>query len=252
MRYLLLLLISMALSCAAQAQQEVQVVLKSGKVLKGRLTNSVYEDFITLEQSALERQNIAIEKVQSIHFGAIPDTLRNDKQKDFFKREPAYFHLSEFYMLLGRDSDGSGYTNLSVHTVNGYAFSPHLMLGGGIGLDKYGDFLVAPLYLSVRGLIVERSISPFYYANLGWGHMWITQEIPEWIDYHDTDGGYHFQAGLGYQFNMKASAITLGLGYRLQKTHLHYSTQTWGWGTETEIEEDRLLRRFAISLGLTF
>lgn len=254
MRTVLFTCLFILIFSALKAQQKVNVVLKSGKIVYGTLVNSVFEDFITLEYSELERENIPVEKISSIHFGEYQAKEVEEASKAFFRRERGFFHTINFQLLFGKDSEGYGYTNVSFHTVNGYAFSPRLMLGGGVGLDKYGDFMVTPLYASLRGLITERKVSPYYYFNGGWGFMWKPEDQADWIDYQDADGGYHLQAGLGYQINMQESAFTLSAGYRLQKTHLTYTMNGWDWGgqTETVIDEERLLRRFVISLGYTF
>ncbi|WP_277480070.1 hypothetical protein [Catalinimonas alkaloidigena] len=243
------------MSCVTlHAQQKVNVVLKNGKIVYGTLVNSVFEDFITLEYSALDRENIPLNKISSIHFGKYQAKEVEEANKAFFRRERGFFHDINFQLLFGQDSEGYGYTNVSFHTVNGFAFGPRLMLGGGVGLDKYGDFMVTPLYASIRGLIIERKVSPYYYFNGGWGFMWKPKDQVDWIDYQEADGGYHLQGGLGYQINMKASALTLSAGYRLQKTHMTYIMNGWDWGgaTETVIDEDRLLRRFVLSFGYTF
>lgn len=254
MRFVFLLFTMLLISASLKAQQKVNVVLKNGKTVYGTLVNSVFEDFITLEYGELERENIPIEKVVSIHFGEYQASNAEKKTETFFRRERGFFHTTDLQMLIGESSGGYGYSNMSLQTVNGYAFSPHLMLGLGSGFDKYGDFLITPLYASVRGLIVERKISPFYYVNSGWGFMWKPEDQENWIDYHDSGGGFHFQGGLGYQINMKQSALTFSAGYRLQKTHLAYTINGWDWGgsTETTISEERLLRRFALSFGFTF
>lgn len=254
MRTLILLCTFILLSASLKAQQKVNVVLKNGKTVYGTLVNSVFEDFITLEYSELERENIPVEKISSIHFGEYQPLKTEEAPKAFFRRERGFFHATDLQLLIGESSGGSyGYTNMSLQTVNGYAFNSHLMLGIGTGFDKYGDFLVTPLYASVRGLIVERKTSPFYYLNGGWGFMW-KPEDKDWLDYHDNGGGYHLQGGLGYQINMKQSALTFSAGYRLQKTHSAYTMTGWDWGgpTETSISEERLLRRVSLSFGFTF
>ncbi|WPP50788.1 hypothetical protein [Catalinimonas niigatensis] len=254
MKFVLLLFTCILISVSLKAQQKVNVVLKNGKTVYGTLVNSVFEDFITLEYSALERENIPIEKINSIHFGEYQPLKTEEAPKTFFRRERGFFHATDLQLLIGESSGGSyGYTNMSLQTVNGYAFNPHLMLGVGTGFDKYGDFLITPLYVSVRGLIMERKTSPFYYFNGGWGFMWQPEDT-EWLNYQDSGGGYHFQGGLGYQINMQESALTFSAGYRLQKTHMAYTMDGWDWSgpTEITIAEERLLRRFALSFGFTF
>ncbi len=259
MKKAILISLFLFFSLTLSAQQKVNVVLKSGKTVYGTLVNSLFEDFITVEYSPLDRENIPIENINSINFGDYqPTKLASIKDPTtFFHRQRGYFHATEFQLVIGQGSGGFGYSNVSLQTVNGFAFNPHLMVGLGTGLDKYGDFMFTPLYASVRGLVMERKTSPFYYLNAGWGFMWKPEDRQQdWvnIDYQDYGGGYHLQGGVGYQINMKGSALTLGMGYRLQKTSLSYSMSAWDWNgeTETEIDEKRLLRRLVLSAGFTF
>lgn len=243
-------------SVTLHAQQQVSVQLKNGKVIKGTLVNSVFEDFITIQYSELEREDIAVERIASIHFGGseLLDKENSTIERPYFKREKGFFHLIDFQLLFGQDSNNYGYTNVSFHTVNGYTLNNRLMLGLGTGLDKYGDFMMTPVYASIRGLIIERKVSPYYYLNTGWGFLWNPKDQEDWIDYQESHGGFYLQPGLGYQINMKESALTLSAGFRFQKTSMSYTMRGWDWGgqSETVIDEERLLRRFVVSFGFTF
>jgi hypothetical protein len=252
-------------SLQAIAQQQVTVVLKNGKTISGKLLDSVFEDFITLEYGQFERENIPLLHVSGIYFE--PYKISEEQiERVVFKRERGFFHTSEFHVLIGRNSFGDAYSNVSLQTINGYAFHRMLMLGIGLGYDRYGDFTLTPAFASIRGVLWEKPMSPFYYLNAGWGFFWQPSDT-DMVDYLDTKGGYFVQAGLGYQINLERSAFTLGLGYRLQDTSMEYNMRSWGGGGwdwqwratdsfmpmgETYVEENRLLRRMVFTLGYTF
>ena len=251
----LIIFLLFTLSVAAHAQEKVTVVLKNGKVLEGKLVDALYQDFITIEYSALERDNIHLSKVKGIYFGEI-QTPENQSQiqQPFFKREKGFFHLSEFQMMMGQDQGGSSFSNQTIfQTINGYAVHPWLMVGGGVGLDKYGDFFLSPVFASIRGNLQQKKVSPFYYLNAGWAHFWEPEDDRVTYDY--ARGGYHLQFGAGYQLSLRNSAILLSLGYRLQDSEMQYSVNTWDWSgmsTSNLVTEERLLRRMVMSLGFTF
>lgn len=231
------------------------MVLKNGKVLEGKLLDALYQDFITIEFNALERENIHLSRVKGIYFGEyLAGNTESEIELPFFQRERGYFNVSEFQLMLGQDASGEGFTNHTIiQTINGYAFQPWLMLGSGVGLDKYGDFLMTPLFLSLRGTLLQKKASPYYYLNAGWAHFWEPENNE--VTYEKARGGYHFQAGAGYQLSMRKSAILVSMGYRLQNSTLEYSMERWNWQgmpSSSSVKEERLLRRLVISIGFTF
>lgn len=249
----ILLLLFGALSL--QAQEQVTVVLKNGKMLKGKLLDALYKDFITIEYNALERENIHLSHVKGMYFGEY-EAQKNQKireRKPYFKREKGFFHLTEVQFMLGQAEDGSSFSNQTlVQTINGYSFTPWLMLGGGVGLDLYGDYYFTPVFASIRGTLTQRRAAPYYYLNAGWAHFWEPED--EWVIYDYVKGGYHLQAGLGYQFSFEKHALLFNLGYRLQDSQMRYSVNFWNWdGIQTNnfVTEKRLLRRVVFGLGFT-
>ena len=58
---------------------------------------------------------------------------------------------------------------LGVSYVNGYRFSPHFVLGLGVGVNYYFDFqqFSAPVYLHLTADILKRDITPYVSLNLG-------------------------------------------------------------------------------------
>ena len=70
---------------------------------------------------------------------------------------------------------------VSVDIINGYSFNPWFMLGGGLGVvythysgDKSSDnkshgAVRVPVYLHLRGNLLDRRVTPFLAVNLGGG-----------------------------------------------------------------------------------
>ena len=243
------------LSHFAVAQQQVTVVLKNGKVKQGILLDALYDDFITIEYGTFDRENIQLTKVHGIYFGEYKaNEDKPEVKRPVFDRKRGFFHLSEVQYLMGQDTNDNTFANYTLfQTVNGFTFKHWLMTGLGVGIDKYGDFWMTPLFASVRGTIWSNRSSPYYHLNAGWSHFWHPDSNT--IEYEEVRGGYHLQVGGGYQFNLDNSAITLGLGYRMQDSYSRYTLQRFDWqGLESNsfIEEKRLLRRVVLSLGYSF
>lgn len=239
------LLLVTAIALPAQSQDSiVTVYLKNGQKITGRMQMSLHENYLTLAHDSLSQTHLAYHTIKKIYFGAVPD----DEPPPYFIRETGYFHLSELGIQVGNnDYDANG--TFTIHTVNGYTFSPYLMAGLGIGYDSYGSVATLPIYAHLRGIIVDRKVSPFYFAGVGGSWAWATDETSQ-INYERTRGGLFVHGGLGYQINLARSAIHFVGGYKLQQTNFAYTFQ--GWQSETEIEEKRTIRRVTITLGYSF
>ena len=222
----------------------VTIYLKNGQKIEGYMKMSIHEGFLTLEHDSLSQTHLAFPDIKKIYFGEVP----NEEPQPYYVRQPGYFHLTELALQFG-SNDYEANVTPSIHTVNGYAFSPHLMTGLGLGWDHYGSVATLPMYLSVRGIITDRKVSPYYFANAGVSLAWPTDDLPD-IDYDRTQGGLYLHGGLGYQINLIRSALLLSVGYKLQKTDFAYDLTTWEG--DTHIEEKRTIRRLTISFGYSF
>ncbi len=255
MRYVLIIAWLFVFTSTASAQEKVTVVLKGGKAVEGLLLDALYDEYITVEQNALERVNVHISQVKGIYFG---DYQEEDWVKPvdslFFQREQGFFHVSEIQLMIGQEANGNSFANQTLfQTINGYAWRPWLMIGAGTGLDKYGEFLISPVFASVRGTLREEKVTPYYFVNAGWGHFW--QPENDEVTYEEVKGGYHLQLGAGYQFSLDKAAILIGMGYRIQDSYMTYAlngTDWMGFPRNNQVTEERLLRRMVFSLGLTF
>ena len=103
-----------------------------------------------------------------------------------------------------------------------------------------------PIYASVRGVLLKRKVSPYYFANLGASPAW-GRPTDEFVTNLATRGGWMMQLGLGYQINLTNSALLFHLGYKSQQTQINYE-QNW-WGNDSFVEEKRLIRRVSVGIG---
>ena len=238
-------------------QQEVTVFLKNGKVVQGMTTLSMFEGYLTLEVDEFTQTHIAYPDIRQIVFGPVEDIKgvkwREPKQRNPFAiKERGYFHLIELAVLAqsgGYHSEGGN--GLGISTTHGYAFSPHLMVGLGVGLDHYGyaNVTAAPLFASVRGIML-RQWTPMYFLNVGGAAAWGNDLFFSGTNSRTT-GGVMLYPGLGYQCHFSKSAILFNVGYKVQRARLSYSWEDWD-GSTVEVDERRTLRRLSLLIGFQF
>ena len=261
--YLLLLLVLAATVGYAQTstQQEVTVFLKDGKVMRGMTTLSMFEGYLTLEKDAFNQTHIAYADIRQIVFGPVADTeqvkVREPRQRNAFAiEERGYFHVIDFAVLLQSGGYYGYYPErshgLSVATIHGYTFDPHLMVGLGVGLDHYGygNITAAPLFASVRGILLRKRWSPMYFLNAGGGVAWGDDFFFNGTNGRTT-GGIMVYPGLGYQWHIGRTAVLFNVGYKVQRARLSYSWEDWN-GSTIEVDEKRTLRRLSLSMGVHF
>ena len=250
MKFSILVYLSVLLSLptflhAQSSEPLVTVFLKNGQQISGRMQMSIHDNYLTLAHDSLSQTHLAYHTIKKIYFGAVPE---NEPAPYFTRDSTRYFHLSELGIQVG-NNDYDANATFTIHTVNGYVFSPHLMAGLGLGYDAYGSVATFPVYAHVRGIIIDRKVSPYYFGSIGRSWAWATDNVSG-IDYERTQGGLFVHGGLGYQINLARSAIHFAGGYKLQKTDFAYSFE--GWQSETEIQEKRTIRRVTITLGYSF
>ena len=256
--YLLLLLIAMVEVGYAQTstRQEVTVLLKNGKIIKGMTTLSMFEGYLSLEQDALTQTHIPYTDIQQIVFGPVAGlekvrVKKPRKSTSFVIKERGYFHVIDLGFLV----QSGGYyeeNGVSITTIHGYTFNPHVKLGLGIGLDHYGygNITAVPLFLSVQGLVNRKRWSPFYFLNAGGSAAWTDNNGFDRTDSH-TSGGLMLHPGLGYRYTIGSTGLSFSLGYKTQKARLSYAFNDWNGGT-VEVDERRTLRRLSMSVSVHF
>ena len=239
--------------------QEITVFLKNGKVVKGMTTLSMFEGYLTVEEDAFNQTHIPYADIEQIVFGQVPASMKVKTKKvrretPFTIKDRGYFGMVDFGALVqngGYYDYGSG---VSFTVVNGYAFTPHIRAGLGIGLESYGynNVNTAPLFLNVSGLINKKRWSPYYFLNTGASAAWIDDSNNDRGTSHDTKGGLMIHPGVGYLYHMGRKAISFAVGYKVQKVQLRYSWDDWGTGNLVEIDERRTLRRLSLTMGIHF
>lgn len=231
-----------------QAQEtQVTVYLKNGKVLQGAIITSIFDEYLTLEIDELTHLDIHFDKIKSIYFGQHAEEA---KSKPAYEPKTGFIHAADIGLLFGQTSYGVA-PSFSANIVNSYQFNPHFGTGLGLGIDLYGNITTLPVYANLKGAFTKKKVTPYYFLNAGYTFAWANEHYND-LEYDHVKGGWFFQPGLGYQFNMAQSALLIGFGYRIQKVTLDYHTPNWQWDGEIFYHEEITIRRLSFSVGISF
>ncbi len=236
----------------AQHMRQVTVELKNGDTLRGKMAVTAREDYLTLQRDRYPMEHIPYRKIRRLTFGKYlePGDQKQFQKRDlrtYIPREKKFFHIGELSLLVG-DQSYEPNTAVGFQMVNGYRFSPHLGVGLGIGLDHYGPVTTLPLFAHVRGTVLKRKVSPYYFASAGASPAWGRSD-DDLISDLETRGGWMFHTGLGYQFDMHQCALLFHVGFKAQQTSATYTDNGW-WDGGATVEEDRTIHRMTFGVGL--
>ena len=243
---ILLLLIGTNARCQdlgieVDSSDRFDVYLKNGVVLKSVTLDFEPRDqlkvhfpdgqFVYVRQGELKRIKAAKGTKRQAYFDKI-------KRRDFYS-------IIDMGLMFAHNRGGGNPIALSVQTIHGHRFKHYLHLGLGIGIDLYEGYRTLPIFVNLRGDILEEAkIMPYYYASLGYSHAWSV-----WQRFDEINGGPTFDLGVGLKFPANNKAWLLGIGHRSQYLRTQSGNfEQWGW----EEDEKRRLRRLEISFGVTF
>lgn len=216
------------------------VYLKNGTVFKS--VTLVFDSQNRFEIHLSDGQFVTVSQQEIKKF----EQAKLAKRQSYFDKinRRSYFNITEMALLFGRNSYGSTVIGLSVYTINGHRFNDYLQLGLGVGIDLYQGYRTIPIFINLRGDIQRSKIIPYYYASFGYSPAWSVQGT-----FDEIDGGINYSLGVGLKFPANNKAWLLGIGHKAQNLKTRSGNfELWGW----EEEENRHLRRLAISFGLTF
>jgi hypothetical protein len=248
--FLLFPLMVLSVPGNAQINQQAKIVLKNGIIIRGGIVDSFDDSKL---QVRIDSSNIILlryDHIKKISFKGNGKT--GVDSKEILALQPSLNIESFYHEIRGGLLIGEENTSFTVQTINGYQFNRYLGTGLGLGINKYGNYLTMPIYATIKGYLFDKKVSPFYFADLGYGFAWQTNKNENMFELDNVQGGLYWQVGLGYQINFLNSAMVFTLGYSNQDSKADY-TYYRGWDiSNVEVSERRILRRFAISIGFLF
>jgi len=258
------LLLAMFLSSYAfsQANMEDVVYLKSGSIVRGKITEHKY-GVVKIELtggSLLVFQPGEIDSVKKEN--ALKRNLKAIR-KNYFRKDRGYRNMTEFGIIYGTDlkrdnNDPYYYYNnnqddfgISLHTVNGYQVWPYLYVGAGVGVERFISLkqTFSPFYLRVASEFLKKRVTPYAFCDVGYSHLW-KQKSNEYISY-DNKGGLYVTAGGGIRiYTQSRASVVLSVAYKRNQSETKWWYTEWNEGTYYTIK--RTYQRVVMSVGVTF
>ena len=242
MKKLKILFVLLIVSSAVYAQDVItqsKIRLDDGSDLHVLIIENVPGKYIKIklpgnQESIIEYQNIVSIKHKSFVYHTK------------FILPKGFYMDGTFGFLFGRSSEfSSTRVGIGIGVSGNYRFNSYLSLGLGTeatALSVSDGSFVFPVYVRVRGNIVERRIAPIYILDAGWSFV---GKRPD--DTSLVEGGWFVRPAIGLQINK----FTVSVGYQLQNITTT-SENSWWWGGGDQLVEERLMKNIAISTSLIF
>ncbi len=235
-----LLFLGLFLCCQGLFAQEKTmsiVYLNDGSFLKG---NVISETPFRIEFQLSDGNLIQLSKgnIKSIEkIDSSEEILENGNRR----KNKGHYNVLNLGLLFSQNTRSGFTVGANVfHYVRGYQFNPHFALGGGLGLDLYQRAYL-PIFIDIRGKILNRSISLYYALNAGYT-VGISKD--EQFVIRTYKGGFMFHPSIGLHFStQKKFSFLIDVGYRQQYATTVYSNE----------EEDKwIFRRISVRAGIMF
>lgn len=234
--------------CAQKDNTDCQdvVYLKGGSVFRGEILEYKVGgelkmktwNGVPIQVPALNVKRI-VQKCKSAKRGGI-----SLNKKPYSFKDSGWYHASRISVLTGASGVGA-----SIQHSSGIKLNRLLGIGIGLGMENFkpydGHAPTFPIFVELRGYLLQKNISPFYSLGLGYG---FTGKRRNFVIFDGPDehwkGGWMAQGHIGYRIGKHAF---VQLGIRLQR-----KTRIWeqfGWDNLSGV--DRILhKRLDIGLGL--
>lgn len=217
------------------------VYLKNGSIIRGTLLSSNASEFVKIETLG---GNIFVFTQQEIKQITQEETVSVRPVRA--PKKNGYSNTTEFGFLVGQGTwNTEAAFNLSV--INGYRLNQYVTVGVGMAFNAYyqADTYLFPMYADVRGDLLSSWITPFYYANLGYGFRSFGN------NFENQQGGILYGLGVGVKMRGDSGAAWIfSVGYQQQHTQ---STQPdWWWGGGGGFVQKRNFKRIALKTGFSF
>lgn len=193
--------------------------------------------------------------IKSINHGKPPKwSDRYETRPVKLSSDKGYFNLTEFGILSSSRNNyhyGPGVA-ANISMINGYRLKHYLSTGLGLAINFFEEGNTIPLFLDIRGDILNKQVSPHYYLQGGYQFNLTSPEtISQWWGNDletDAEGGLVLGAGVGMHFHSRGNVSYLvSAGYRYQQS-TYSQFDEGGLGFEEQINH----RRIALQFGLMF
>jgi len=246
---LLLGLAGIPLQADAQTSgRDYAVLLSDSSVIRGKLMQYKVGESVSVRLRSGRILSFAADQVMKVmpyrEFWASVSAPAKERAYKF--RESGWFgdlSLATYHGGSIEDPDLGG----GLQGVFGLRINRWLETGMGLGYERYSvqeAYRVVPLFIQVRGYVLQKGISPFYQMSVGYGWS-LKREIDGLIE---GGGGYLLHPSVGVRFGGGAGLNAyLDLGYRFQQADY---TRQEPWDATTRLRY--VFKRFTFRLGIVF
>ncbi len=162
-------------------------------------------------------------------------------------RKIAYFNNTIIGILTGRTNSQSSYRSMiTAEMINGIKINTYLWTGLGIAFDQFPEVSTLPFFLSLRGDMLKRAFTPFYFFDMGTGPSWNAQD--PFNTEQETDAGlmYHFGSGIKIYGDPRIH-VMLAIGFKSQQ--IEFTRTLWD---DQEEKIERNYKNFSFRIGIGF
>lgn len=231
------------------------VYLHDGSVLKG----SILEPNTSTDGISIQILNGELLYIEHDHISKISepksrlqyiDHGRSVKPKGRYYA--LHFNLLSNYQLPAKDNVDPR-VDLGMHFVMGHKFSEKAAVGLGVGIDKYPNQALVPLFVDFRGAWDKGQKKVALAYNLMLGYSFHTGLVSPTSGNQKRYGGVMIYPNIGMRIaRRKSSNLFVDLGYKFQFDKFEYSTNNWWWGGEYFNTERRWYKSIALRFGWEF
>ncbi|MCK4879499.1 MAG: hypothetical protein KAS82_02525 [Bacteroidales bacterium] len=237
----LTLLLIIVVSPLLLAQEADHVYLKSGSVIRGKIIEIEPVDHVKIEDMCGNIWFYKITDVEKITSEPFESGIRRDQEPIGF--EAGFVNMTSIGFLAG-SSHNSQVAPFSLLMVNGYRTSHGLFAGIGTGIEFFSTNYL-PLFLDLRGDLLEGDVVPYVMAKGGYG-LPLSSDRSDYDISYEYSGGLLFGAGVGLKIRTRNHfAWDIELLYRYQETSYR---EIHDWNNQ-EYEYTDIFNRIEIRLG---
>ena len=236
--------------CLSQSQVEkrdiVTVYLKKGMIIHGKIIKVSPGESITIQNNHGDTVFIRDSQIKKYQV-ADPTVVAIDIKSTYDFRETGFYQASTFGVILNTVSvkDG-GLVGFEMTAAAGYLTSRLFGLGAGIGADFYhrgAGEMIFPLFLEMRGYLMQQPSSPYYVVRTGYGFAFKNEDL----GISAANGGWMLNPAIGWRMgDGRGLKMTMDLGFKFQKATFDYRS-----GGERSTAE-LLYKRLNLRLGFLF
>ncbi len=238
-----LLILSLAgwpLTLPAQDGQpvKVRILMQNQKSIQGRIFVSDIPVILSIYLTDQDSITVPTKFIRQI-------ILEKDMEKK--PSRITYYNNTLIGMLIGRTNSQSSYRSMiTAEMVNGIKINTYIWPGIGVAFDQFPEVSTLPIFLSLRGDLVQHSFTPFYFIDVGTGPSWNAQDT--FSTEQETDAGLMLHLGSGIKiYSGPKINVLLAIGFKSQR--IKFTRPLWN---DQEEIVNRNYRNFSFRIGIGF